>query len=214
MRATLTAGSGEQSPQRHGEIFRLSNRRAGSRSTRPADDGAKLARCERIDGGHVGRSLQNLGDYFLRRRARKERASGQHFVEDAAEGEDVRAAVDPLPVDLLRRHVAESAEHGTADRVRHGRAGRRVCGTVEAVNGEAEIENLHVPVAGQENVFRLEIAVHDAARVRSRQSVCDRGGDVDRVAPRQGTLLHPLPQILPLEQLHDRAGSPSAITIS
>ena len=74
------------------------------------------------------------------------------------------------------------------------------------MHGEAEIENLHVTVAGQENIFRLEIAMHDGAGVRSGQPVCNRRRDVGRVSPRQRAMLHSLAQILSLEQLHDRTG--------
>ena len=66
----------------------------------------------------------------------------------------------PLAPHLLRRHVA----HRAHDRARLGACCRRLsAGAGRAVGqlGQAEVEDLHEAVAGEEDVLRLEIAVDD-----------------------------------------------------
>ena len=69
---------------------------------------------------------------------------------------------------------------------------------------QAEVENLHAPVAGDEDVVGFEVPMHDALVVGRGQAA----GGLDRVvhglARRQGTVRQRLAQRLALEQLgHD-----------
>jgi len=48
--------------------------------------------------------------------------------------------------------------------------------------GQAEIEDLGPPVAGEQNVVRLQIAVDDSSIVRRRESTGDLRRDLDRFA--------------------------------
>ena len=49
--------------------------------------------------------------------------------------------------------------------------------------GQAEIEDLHAAVGGQEDVLRLDVAVDDALGVGGGQPVGDRRGDFHRLPP-------------------------------
>ena len=86
-----------------------------------------------------------------------------------------------------------------ADRIGHRhRSGAEFHGL-----GQAEVENFHAVVTRNENVFRLQVAVHDPLVVRSRQPVCDLDRVLDRLACRERGLADSRPQRLPVEQLHN-----------
>ena len=99
--------------------------------------------------------------------------AGQQLEQHRAEREHIRAFVRRLAADLFRRHVAGRAEH----RVSRGPQWRRHRPSIEiriadAKLGDAEVENLHAPVARDHHVLRLEIAVHDPLRVRRGEAAC------------------------------------------
>ena len=111
---------------------------------------------------------------------------------------------------LLGRHVADRAEHHARQRVRRrqwlrGRqrrgAGDRRLRLREL--GQAEVENLHPAVVGDEEVLRLEVPVDDPLLVRRRQPVRDLDGVLDRLADRQRAGGQTLAQRLAFEQLGD-----------
>ena len=72
--------------------------------------------------------------------------------------------------------------------------------------GQAEVEDLHQPVGGDEQVLGLEIAVHDAAAVRRRQAAGDLLGVGQRLAQRQRAVGQRRSQRLAVEQLGDDVG--------
>ena len=79
---------------------------------------------------------------------------------------------------LLGRHVARRAHQEARQRRRRRKRGvgwRRV----ERLR-QAEVEDLHVAVRAQHDVFRLDIAMRDPARVRRRQRSRDLDRDPDR----------------------------------
>ena len=127
---------------------------------------------------------------------RKGRTSGHHLKEQGAGREQVRAAVDNRPIELLRSHVGR----GTHDLALHRQIGDRGRGVVHHRLGQAKIEQFD-PVRRDENVRRLEIPVHDAARMQRLERWEQQRKRVDR---RLGAiLLEHLGQRLSLEQLHD-----------
>src|SRR5256885_9945794 len=81
----------------------------------------------------------------------------------------------PISAHLVGRHVADRADDDSRERVagagdflvRTGLGGRL---------REAEVEDLHEAVAGHEDVFRLQIAMDDAAAVGGGQT----GGELER----------------------------------
>ena len=68
---------------------------------------------------------------------------------------------------------------------------------------QAEVQDLHGPVEGQEDVVRLHIAVHDAARVRGRESLGDGGPDLEGSPERERSANERHAQRFALEELRD-----------
>ena len=129
--------------------------------------------------------------------------AGEHLEQDRAEAEDVRAGVGGQPLDLLRRHVAggpdDQAGLGGGRLAVAAAGGRLPVGEL----GEAEVEDLDPPVAGHEEVVRLEVAVHDALLVRRREAPRRLGDEIHGLADRDRAAAQPLAERLPLEQLGD-----------
>jgi tRNA A-37 threonylcarbamoyl transferase component Bud32 len=131
---------------------------------------------------------------------------GQGLVGEHPEGVDVRPVVDDVRRGLLRRHVLRRPDDGAdpGEPLRLGRPGPL---------GDAEVEHLHevaaVGPAEDEDVLRLQVAVHDAALVRRPEGPADLQEDGDRPGQRH----RPVPvedarQALPVERLHDEVGLP------
>ena len=148
--------------------FAIARRITGSSDVRPRTDGGR--RLVEV-GPHLGRALP----------LREGNLAGDRVEEDAAEGVDVGAGVDPAPLDLLRRHVVDVPITSPV----------AVSPLVEAVDlGEAEV--------GQErrrrrrrpgrrlddHVRRLDVAVNEAGGVDRVQSVGDLGDQRRRPRPR------------------------------
>jgi hypothetical protein len=126
--------------------------------------------------------------------APKRRFADEHFIQDAPECPDVGSGIDPFSARLLRRHVARRADdqhlHGHR-RECQARVGASVVRPVERFR-EAEIEHLHLTVVGQLDVRRLEIAMHDAARMRCFERLRDLPRHGNGVANRQPAAPQPL----------------------
>src|SRR5215470_13833331 len=108
----------------------------------------------------------------------------QHLVHNCAQREDICPLVNWLAAQLLGGHVSERPHK------------LRGCALGECLElpssdlfwqelGQPEIENLDVPVAGEPNVFRLQVTMHNPLLVRRRQSQTNLGSDLDDLADRQ-----------------------------
>ena len=119
--------------------------------------------------------------------------TGEQLVEQHAGGVHVRGRGRGLARGLLGGEVLGGAEH-------HPRAGERgVSGPV----GDAEVGDLDLPVWADQDVARLDVAVHDAGRVRDRQRFADLADDVHRGLGVQPPLFaQHLPQVPALDELH------------
>ena len=124
-------------------------------------------------------------------------AAGEHLVEDDAQREEVGAAVGALAPQLFRRHVAHRAHQGGGpSRLRPPRQ--------RAVQrGQAEVEDLHPAVDADEDVLRLEIAVHDAAGVSGGEPSGNLERDLQGGRERQRAGAEPRPQRFALEAFGD-----------
>ena len=135
-------------------------------------------------------SLEDRLHQVLERLARtlhERRASRQHLVEHRSEGPQIGARVDLFAAELLRGHEGQGA-HG-APRIREA-AG-------PFPQGQAEIEQLHPPAAGQHQIGRLEVAVDDPGAVGRLQRRGELGGDRDDLGQRHGSdLLRPVEPLL------------------
>ena len=96
---------------------------------------------------------------------RLDAVSGERFlvrqkpIEDDASAENVGAAVDLLPADLLRRHIIRRSEHGARLRLRGLRKPR-----------DAEIHDLRDAALGDEDVRGFDISVNDMVLVSVRET--------------------------------------------
>ncbi|MEZ4298249.1 MAG: hypothetical protein R3B70_25070 [Polyangiaceae bacterium] len=112
--------------------------------------------------------------------------------------------VDVLAARLLRRHVIRRAEH-------HPRLGEPARPRVHGLR-DAEVEQLHeqrvLPVAHEEHVVGLEIAVHHVPVVRERQRLRDLHEHVEELIARE-PLLQRLAEIHPLQELHRHVELPA-----
>ena len=115
-----------------------------------------------------------------------------------------------LAVQLLRRHVARSADDdvGVGECLRRAFGADRADGIAFGQLGEPEIEDLGVAGAGDEDVLGLEVAVDDVVAVCRRQPVGDLGGVLDRLALRQAAAVDPVAKALALEQLGHQKRNP------
>ena len=152
----------------------------------------------RRSGGKRSRVSREDRRAAFRQRGRWEgEPPAEHLVQDGAEAEDVGALIDGVATNLLRRHVACGAED-------HSRRGARA---VREQLGDAEVEDFDPAVDGDEDVLRLQIAVHDALLVRCGETVGQLRGAVQRRVRPQGAGGEGPAQRLSVEQLghHVRA---------
>ena len=145
-------------------------------------------------------------------------APGRHFVEHDAQTEQVRARVEFLAQRLFGRHVGYRS---------HRRTGTgQVCRFLARPNGEvciagqkprdrsprlrqlreAEIQNLHLPSAGDEDICRLDVPVNDPLRVRRVQGVGKLDAQFQNLVRLEGLRADAVLQRFALQQLHGDEG--------
>ena len=166
---------------------------AGARGCRPGQP-APVGIGSDDRGHHIGQAVPPEGA-----------ASAQHLVEHAPEGPDVGPAVDALAPRLLGAHVVRGADH-PARRRRRMRGG---CGgvverrrTVIQDPGQAEVEQLHLAVAGQLDVGGLQVAVHDPSLVGGLEAQGDLARQRDRLRRRDRPARDAVGERLALDELH------------
>ena len=108
------------------------------------------------DGGHGFRSGI----------AAKCALAGDHFVKHRSKGKDVSARIDRHAAHLLGRHVACGSHHGAGFGRRTGDGCSRSVGCGWSLFGESEVEDFYAAFFGDENIFRLQVAVNDTFFVR------------------------------------------------
>jgi hypothetical protein len=106
---------------------------------------------------------EHLGYDRLHRRPAERRFTGQHLVRYRSEGEEIGASIDAsLAHRLLGAHILRCAE-GDARLRKPGPATRLAHG-----EGNAKIGHKRSPILEQD-VFRLDVAMHDPPRMRVGQ---------------------------------------------
>ena len=133
----------------------------------------------RANGGEgrteIGTQGQNRGWIFgknareneRRDLARIRRHPGEHGVEHSSKTVDVAARVHALAARLLR-----SDERGSAEDM-PGQGERRTARFMD----EAEVGDVRTSVGGDQDVFRLDVAVDETGGVRELERSRDLGGD-------------------------------------
>ena len=102
--------------------------------------------------------------------------SRTHAIEDAAEAEEVAAAIDLLAAGLFRRHERGGAEDGP---------GLRQVGIVGGGASQAEVEDLDPPALPfKPDVGRLDVAVDQAVPVCDGKPLGDLSTDTERLLQR------------------------------
>ena len=122
--------------------------------------------------------------------------AGQHLVQDAAQRVDVRATVDGVGLDLLGSDVV-GRPHPEA---RPGQASRR-----PRTLGQPEVGQVRVRLrglVGDQDVGRLDVAVHESARVRGVERARDLGQDDAGRLEGQGTAIDHAAQVRPRHEAH------------
>ena len=136
--------------------------------------------------------------------AAKRALARNHFVQDRAEAEQIRAVVNCFSAELFRRHIAERAkDHPSFGLDRLGRQRSIVGLDRQGQFGQAEIENLHAAISCKENIVRLQIAVNDALLMRCSQAGCYLKGVFDHFASGDRAAAEPVAQRFAFEQFSD-----------
>jgi hypothetical protein len=69
--------------------------------------------------------------------------------------------------------------------------------------GEAEVHHLHVTALGHENIRGLDVAMHDALRVRRVEGVGDLDADIDNLGNLEHAAAEAIVERVSLHPLHD-----------
>ncbi|GAA0923600.1 hypothetical protein GCM10009558_035640 [Virgisporangium aurantiacum] len=117
--------------------------------------------------------------------------TGEHPVQQYAQPVHVGGGHDRVARQPLRCHVGRGAEQH-----------RVAVGELTDRGGDAEVDDLGLPVRRDHDVGRLHIAVHDAVLVRGTERRGHLRADAQHVGHRQRTVFEALGQRLAGEQLH------------
>ena len=130
--------------------------------------------------------VEDVGGDYRDVRAVEGMPTGEHFVEDDAKREDIGAGVGRLTLEDLRRHIGGRA--GDAARCGDGiqRAGWQVGTAAWQPARDTKIEQLHLVAGPEHDVFRLYVAVQDAALMSRGQGVGALDGNVEESVERHG----------------------------
>jgi hypothetical protein len=109
-------------------------------------------------------SVELLAEDFLRAVTGEGLASGQEFEGGDAVGEDIDAMIDRFMADLFGRHVG-----------RRARVAGHLAWFVGFPLGEIEVDEAQVAVAGEDDILRFEIEVHESAFMH----MFERQGHID-----------------------------------
>jgi hypothetical protein len=147
----------------------------GALCEQPRDEAGDRLRHVRVDLAHVGRRhVDDLEDH-LRRAADVGRPAAQHLEQARPERVEVAALVDLRAGRLLRRHVGGRADDRVLARDPLGVGDER----------HAEVAQQRLVVVAEPDVARLDVAVHDPARVRVGQRVGGVARDPQRLPQRK-----------------------------
>ncbi len=147
----------------------------------------------------LGLAGDDLVQHRVQRLAPERLLQREELVEHGPGREQVRARVDGAALGLLGRHVVGRAQDHAAARDAGARAQAR----------QAEVQQLDLPARADQDVGRLDVAVHDAARV----GVAEAGADLQEDAHALGQgdrrlALDQRAQVVALEQLHGHVEPP------
>src|SRR3989442_655621 len=108
-----------------------------------------------------------------------------------------------VPAHLLGRHVSDRAHHrsGIGDLFPRIDFRTDTFASLWPQLRQAKVENLHPAISGDEEIFRLEIAMSDPSFMRCGQTLSNLLGIVERLALGKRTIVELLAQLVTFEQL-------------
>ena len=125
--------------------------------------------------------------------------TGEHLPGGDADRVQVALRRGLVVLDHLRRQVGGRAEQHVGGGQRGLRGGL----------GQSEVGDLHAAAVVEQDVLRLDVAVHHADAVRGGQAVQRLGQDAQRLAHREGALrVHLMTQVHAVDVLHDQIVQP------
>ena len=124
-------------------------------------------------------------------------ARGDALEEHEPERVDVGRGPDRLAADLLGREVRRGADHHAG--------GGDVRGVGE--DGDAEVRQVGAALGVEQDVARLDVAVHDAVAVHVGEGVRQGRPEGDDVAEAQRAAADAVGEGLALDELHDEVGA-------
>src|SRR5262249_1459507 len=149
--------------------------------------------------------LQDGVHHLDGRIAAKGAPSGEHFVKDHPEREDVRAVIRLLSAHLLRRHVTDCPHYDAriGDPFLRGRVLVYAAVLLRVEFGKTEIQDLHPPIVRDEQVLRLQVTMDDAFGVSGGQPLGDLPSAIHRLSWSDRALFYQLAQLFAFEQFGD-----------
>ena len=144
--------------------------------------------------------MGDLVEDLHRARGLERGPAGEHLVQGGTQGVDVGGGANlvDLPPGLLGGHVAGRADHLAGEGV--------AVGDFEPL-GQPEVGDLGDPGAVEQDVGRLEVAMHDAGLVRRVHGGCERGHQLGRRAARLGGAAQAVGEASPLEPFERHEGA-------
>ena len=134
--------------------------------------------------------VEYRGQRVHRRLAEERRSARQHFVEHDAKGKDIRARIHEQASRLLGRHVGHRAENLALQGLERAGDIRAHRGVVRDELGQAEVQDLHQPVAPDHHVLGLDVAMDDAERVGGLEPSRRLDHEIDGESRRQRAGAH------------------------
>ena len=134
--------------------------------------------------------------------------AAKYFVQHRSECKYVTARVGGLAAHLLWRHVTRGSEHQSGRRVGTRQRSAIGCGAHSRLFGKAKIQNLDPSIARHKDVFRLNIAMHNAFFMCARETLRYLYAVIDRLALRQRTVFQKLPQRFAFKQFRNHEWRP------
>ncbi len=127
-----------------------------------------------------------------------------HLVQHRAEREDVRAVIQGLTLQLLRRHVRQRAQRRPRLRQLRDRLDLPRRGLVghQPPPRQAEVRHLRMPRPRQHHVGRLEVPMHEMVRMCRLQRVRNLRGQPQRLPQRQRAERQARLEAGPVDVLH------------
>ena len=140
------------------------------------------------------------------RLARERVTPGGALVQDDAERKQIGPRVQLVPRRLFGRHVGHGPSRDACNRAIRlvGRRARQ--SESRRQFRETEVQDLHVPELGQENVARLDVAVDDPLVVGRVQRIGDLDADVNQLMDLQRPVHEAVAQRAPPHQFHHDEG--------